>query len=116
MDGADYRPCMKAGEGMTDGEKKKYRDELLEKCMKYNHIDYDDDKDIIEDMLGAAEEILTDLIEGFDLYHLTFRQKILIYIFVKELYDHKEAYEKDRKGMTNAVSTMLLQEKYGGMK
>ena len=99
---------------MTDEEKKKYKNELLEKCMKYNHIDYDDDKDIIEDMLGATEEILTDLIKGFDLYNLTFRQKLLVYIFVKELYDHKEEYQKDKKSMTNAASTMLLQEQYGG--
>ena len=28
---------------MTDEEKKEYRDKLVEDCMKYNHIDYDDD-------------------------------------------------------------------------
>ena len=32
---------------MTDEEKKEYRDKLVEDCMKYNHIDYDDDKDIV---------------------------------------------------------------------
>lgn len=29
---------------MTDEEKKEYRDKLVEDCMKYNHIDYDDDR------------------------------------------------------------------------
>ena len=38
---------------MTDEEKKEYRDKLVEDCMKYNHIDYDDDKDIVETMVEA---------------------------------------------------------------
>lgn len=48
---------------MTDEEKKEYRDKLVEDCMKYNHIDYDDDKDIVETMVEAiASEELIDAI------------------------------------------------------
>ena len=45
---------------MTDEEKKEYRDKLVEDCMKYNHIDYDDDKDIVETMVEAiaSEELM----------------------------------------------------------
>ena len=38
---------------MTDEEKKEYRDKLVEDCMKYNHIDYDDDKDIVDCIRGV---------------------------------------------------------------
>lgn len=54
---------------MTDEEKKEYRDKLVEDCMKYNHIDYDDDKDIVETMVEAiASEELMELIPNFDPY------------------------------------------------
>ena len=50
---------------MTDEEKKEYRDKLVEDCMKYNHIDYDDDKDIVETMVEAiASEELMELIQS----------------------------------------------------
>ena len=70
---------------MTDEEKKEYRDKLVEDCMKYNHIDYDDDKDIVETMVEAiASEELMELIPNFDPYNLTARQRLLVYSFVKE--------------------------------
>lgn len=48
------------------------------------------------------------------LYNLTARQRLLVYSFVKELYDHREKYQNGTQQLTNAVSTMLLNEKYGG--
>ena len=94
---------------MTDEEKKEYRDKLVEDCMKYNHIDYDDDKDIVETMVEAiASEELMELIPNFDPYNLTARQRLLVYSFVKELYDHREKYQNGTQQLTNAVSTMLL--------
>lgn len=101
---------------MTDEEKKEHRDKLVEDCMKYNHIDYDDDKDIVETMVEAiASEELMELIPNFDPYNLTARQRLLVYSFVKELYDHREKYQNGTQQLTNAVSTMLLNEKYGGI-
>lgn len=99
---------------MTDEEKKKYKEKLLEKCMKYNHIDYDDDKDIAEEMMEATLEELAGLIPKFDPYNLTFRQRLLVYSFTKELYDNREKYQKEKESLTNAISSMLLNEKYGG--
>ena len=100
---------------MTDEEKKEYRDKLVEDCMKYNHIDYDDDKDIVETMVEAiASEELMELIPNFDPYNLTARQRLLVYSFVKELYDHREKYQNGTQQLTNAVSTMLLNERPDG--
>ena len=93
---------------MTDEEKKEYRDKLVEDCMKYNHIDYDDDKDIVETMVEAiASEELMELIPNFDPYNLTARQRLLVYSFVKELYDHREKYQNGTQQLTNAVCGFL---------
>ena len=42
---------------------------------------------------------------------MTARQRLLVYSFVKELYDHREKYQNSTQQLTNAVSTMLLNEK-----
>ena len=100
---------------MTDEEKEKYRAGLITTCKVYCHIDYDDDKDIVETMVEAiASEELMELIPNFDPSNLTARQRLLVYSFVKELYDHREKYQNGTQQLTNAVSTMLLNEKYGG--
>ena len=54
------------------------------------------------------------MIPDFDPYNLTFRQRLLVFSFVKELYDNREKYQKDARSVTNAVSSMLLKEIYGG--
>lgn len=99
---------------MTDEEKKAYREKLIEECKTYNHIDYDDDVNIIEIMLDATFEEMSELIPDFDQYNLTPRQRLLTLCFVKELYDNRDKYQKDSKSVTNAVSSMLLKEMYGG--
>lgn len=105
---------MKAGETVTDEEKKEYREKLSQECKKYSHIDYDDDEDILEIMIDATLEELSELIPNFDPYNMTSRQRLLTLCFVKELYDNREKYQKDSKTVTNAVSSMLLKEKYRG--
>ena len=86
---------------MTDGERQEQRSKLIEECKKYNHIDYDDDEDIIPD---------------FSMETLTHRQHLLILIYVKDLYDNREKYGKEEKRLQAAVSSMLLKEMYGGGK
>ena len=99
---------------MTDEEKEKYRDGLIATCKVYCHIDYDDDMEILELMFDTTLDEMTELIPNFDPYNLTARQRLLVYSFVKELYDHREKYQNGTQQLTNAVSTMLLNEKYGG--
>ena len=99
---------------MTDEEKEKYRDGLIATCKVYCRIDYDDDMEILELMFDVTMQEMTELIPNFDPYNLTARQRLLVYSFVKELYDHREKYQNGTQQLTNAVSTMLLNEKYGG--
>lgn len=100
---------------MTDEEKQEYRQKLIDTCKVYCHIDYDDDIEIVELMFDATMEELTALIPDFDQYNMTSRQKLLTFASVKELYDNREKYQKDTKTLSNAVTSMLLKEIYGGV-
>ena len=99
---------------MTDEERAKQRKKLLADCKKYNHIDYEDDEDIIGLMIDVSIEEMVELIPNFDADNLSKRQHLLLLISVKDLYDNREMYGKDRKTMQTAVSSMLLKEIYGG--
>lgn len=99
---------------MTDEKKKEYRAEMIELCKMYCHIDYDDDAEIVELMFDTTMEEMEHLIQSFDRYAMTSRQKLLTCTFVKELYDNREEYQKETRSLTNAVSSMLLKEIYKG--
>lgn len=99
---------------MTEEEKEKYRRSLIDTCKAYCHIDYDDDMGILELMFDATIDEMTELIPNFDRSNLTSRQKLIVCVSVKELYDNREKYQSDTKTLSNAVSSMLLKEIYGG--
>ncbi len=99
---------------MTDEEKKEYMQSLVAQTKKYCRIDYDDDEDIIETMVETIFEKLCELIPGFNPYAMTSRQRLLTMIFVKDQYDHMDAYQEKDKKLSNAVSSMLLSEMYRG--
>ena len=106
---------MKAGERMTDDEMKKYKEKLLDQCKTYCHIDYDDGIDLLELMLDTAAEQMEELIPQFNMYKMTSRQKLIMFITVKDLYDNRDKYKEVRQ-LSNAASSMLLQEMHGGTK
>lgn len=101
---------------MTDEEKQKYLNNFVEQTKKYCRIDYDDDEDILKMMVEAVLEKLSELIPNFNPYVMTSRQKILTMKFVKEQYDNPDAYNQSDKKLSNATSSMLLSEMYGGGK
>lgn len=99
---------------MTDEEKKEFREKLLADCKTYNHIDYDDDENLVELFIDATFEELQALIPDFDPYMMTARQRLLTIVFVKDLYDNREKYQQTTKTLANAVSSMLLKEMHKG--
>jgi len=103
-------------DAVTDEERQEQRVKLISECKKYNHIDYDDDEDIIELMFDVAVAEMTELIPDFSMETLTPRQHLLILVCVKDLYDNREKYGKEGKKLQAAVSSMLLKEMYGGTK
>lgn len=95
---------------MEDEKKEK----MLQECKTFCHIDYDDDEDIIRLMLDATLEEMQELIPGFVPDAPTARQKLLIYVTVKDLYDNRNKYGDSSKQLTYAISSMLLKEMYKG--
>ena len=86
--------------------------ELTEKAKKYARIDYTDDDDLVEIMVEAAVESLADVIPSFDADKMTGRQKIILFVTVKDLYDNREKYGKEKQQLKIAVASMLLSEIY----
>lgn len=105
---------MKVGEGMTDEEKREYMDGLMVQMKTYCKIDYDDDDGTVETIVEAVLEKLKELIPNFSPYAMTGRQKLLAMMFVKDQYDHPDAYCEGSKKLSNAASSMLFSEMYGG--
>ena len=66
---------------MTDEERTEQRKALLADCKKYNHIDYEDDEDIIELMIDVSIEEMVELIPNFDADNLSFINYILYIVF-----------------------------------
>ena len=62
----------------------------------------------------CTPEEMEHLIPSFVRHTMTSRQKLLTCSFVKELYDHREEYQRETRTLTNAVSSMLLKEIYKG--
>lgn len=88
----------------------------METLKKYLRVDYSDDDDVIQLMLDAVLDEMEELIPNFDRSNPTNRQHLLIYSYVKELYD------SDRGNITTSqeklrftVQSMMLKEKLRGM-
>ena len=74
----------------------------------------DDDGDalLVEIMVEAAVESLADVIPSFDADKMTGRQKIILFVTVKDLYDNREKYGKEKQQLKIAAASMLLSEIY----
>lgn len=86
--------------------------ELTAKAKKYARIDYADDDDLVEIMVDAAAESMTDVIPSFDADKMTGRQKIILFVTVKDLYDNREKYGKEKQQLKIVAASMLLSEIY----
>ncbi|MBQ3228735.1 MAG: phage gp6-like head-tail connector protein [Clostridia bacterium] len=83
----------------------------LKEIKQYCRIDYDDDDELILFFQNVVFEELADLISGFDKDNMTARQKLLVLVFVKDLYDNRDKYQATGKEtMRQAVRSLLLKE------
>ena len=57
-------------------------------------------------------ESLADVIPSFDADKMTGRQKIILFVTVKDLYDNREKYGKEKQQLKNTAASMLLSEIY----
>ena len=83
----------------------------LKEITQYCRIDYDDDDELILFFQNVVFEELADLISGFDKDNMTARQKLLVLVFIKDLYDNRDKYQATGKEtMRQAVRSLLLKE------
>lgn len=85
----------------------------LEDVKTYMRVDYDDDDALIQIMLDAVTDEMTELIPTFEPGEPTNRQKILIMSYCKELYD-KRGNTTDTSSADNlryAIQSLLLKER-----
>lgn len=83
----------------------------LKEIKQYCRIDYDDDDELILFFQNVVFEELADLISGFDKDNVTARQKLLVLVFIKDLYDNRDKYQATGKEtMRQAVRSLLLKE------
>ncbi len=86
----------------------------LKEIKQYCRIDYYDDDELIELLRDTVFEELADLIPNFNKEQMTNRQKLLALVFIKDLYDNRDKYQKaDKETMRQAVRSLLLKEMLG---
>lgn len=83
----------------------------LEELKAYCRIDYDDDDEVIKLIYGAVLEEMKELIKDFDPDALTSRQKLLICLYVKDAYDHRDRTTPTDEKVRFAVQSMMLKER-----
>ena len=86
--------------------------QLTAKAKKYARIDYDDDDDLVEIMVEAVTESMGNVIPGFNADAMTGRQKIILFKSVKDLYDDRDKYGKEKQQLKVAAASMLLSEMF----
>ena len=83
----------------------------IKEIKQYCRIDYDDDDELILFFQNVVFEELADLISGFNKDNLTARQKLLVLVFIKDLYDNRDKYQTaGKETMRQAVRSLLLKE------
>lgn len=93
----------------------------LKELKQYLRVDYTDDDSMIELMHDAVIDEMKELIPSFDPEKPTNRQKILIFSYVKELYDHRDRMYNNGKIASDsteriryAIQSMMLKETLRG--
>lgn len=89
----------------------------LKEAKQYIRVDYTDDDELIELMIDAVTDEMQELIPKFDPENPTSRQKLLIFSYLKELYDKRDRTYNNGKMSSDsterirfAVQSMLLKE------
>lgn len=83
----------------------------LSELKAYMRVDYDDDDAIIQLIRDAVIEEMKDLIPEFDPENMTSRQRVLMCVYTKELYDKRDQTTPTAENVRFAIQSMLLKER-----
>lgn len=82
----------------------------IEELKEYLRVDFDDDDAVIQLMLDAVLDEMEEVIPKFDRDAPSNRQKLLIFSYVKEVYDGRGNMTASQEKMRYAVQSMMLKE------
>lgn len=82
----------------------------IKELKEYLRVDFDDDDAVIQLMLDAVLEEMEEVIPTFDRDAPTNRQKLLIFSYVKEVYDGRGNMTASQEKMRYAIQSMMLKE------
>lgn len=83
---------------------------MLKEAKEYLRVDYDDDDTIIQLMLDAVLDEMEELIPKFDRAKPTSRQRLLIFSYIKELYDGRGNTTQTQEKLRYSIQSMMLKE------
>jgi len=83
---------------------------MLKEAKEYLRVDYDDDDTIIQLMLDAVLDEMEELIPKFDRAKPTNRQRLLIFSYIKELYDGRGNTTPSQEKLRYSIQSMMLKE------
>nr|WP_302593960.1 head-tail connector protein [uncultured Acetatifactor sp.] len=82
----------------------------IEKLKEYLRVDFEDDDGVIQLMLDAVLDEMDEVVPTFDREAPTNRQQLLIFSYVKELYDGRGNMAASQEKMRYAIQSMMLKE------
>lgn len=82
----------------------------IEELKEYLRVGFDDDDAVIQLMLDAVLDEMEEVVPKFDRDAPTNRQKLLIFSYVKEVYDGRGNMTASQEKMRYAVQSMMLKE------
>lgn len=82
----------------------------IKELKEYLRVDFDDDDAVIQLMLDAILDEMEELIPTFARSAPTNRQKLLIFSYVKEVYDGRGNMTASQEKMRYAIQSMMLKE------
>lgn len=88
----------------------------IEEVKNYLRIDYDEDDNLLQSLMVAAENYLNDAIcnlkEHLEKEEFKERAKILMYVIIQDWYDNRESGES--KDFNYTIRSMMTQLQAGG--
>ena len=82
----------------------------IKELKEYLRVDFDDDDTVIQLMLDAVLDEMEEVVPTFDRNAPTNRQKLLIFSYVKEVYDGRGNMTASKEKLRYAVQSMMLKE------
>ncbi|EGT0683795.1 phage gp6-like head-tail connector protein [Clostridium perfringens] len=84
----------------------------LSEIKNFLKIDFDDDDEYLNLLIGVAKEYIIDALGKFN--ENRYKQKYLLLILIKDMYENREFIVKENSNVRYIVRSIILQESFKG--